>query len=448
MIGASEAGDKADEALAIAKGRNQAHVFATTEAMQTALADEVNKGVWQVGDNLYIEDLDVPDWWIAAVLEEADADTGYFYRIAQLETQKVDLTEVNDAIAAVEAERNLITYTNLAQIGMSTNNTLDEVIVALPLNSILDVSVATMTNNLTNSLPVQSAGRLIVTRQGNEARGVAIYTRYADGITWMNPYYNSAFVGWDLPTARTLAGLTATIDDLNLAGNYHGTDTTAYDDMSSMVLGVHSSLGNHNTVCKNFKYGTNTALVIGNRYAAERGRYLVMVRTNNLVYTYQIKDDSVIVNNILATTDDIPEVMTGATTSAAGTAGLVPAPTADDVNKLLRGDGTWALPALYLYAKSSIASGNTAVTSIQKKGLNINVFVLVDSGPGTAIIYLAKQDAHGVTWNKLLELGTSEDLATYNNHSINKDSTGFPTDTITITNNSDVAITLYQYVWS
>lgn len=102
MTGASDAGDKATEALAIAKGKNQAHVFATTEAMQTALADEDNKGAWQVGDNLYIEDLNVPDWWIAEVLEEVDPDTGYFYRIAQLETQKVDLTEINDAIDAVE----------------------------------------------------------------------------------------------------------------------------------------------------------------------------------------------------------------------------------------------------------------------------------------------------------------------------------------------------------
>lgn len=36
------------------------------------------------------------------------------------------------------------------------------------------------------------------------------------------------------------------------------------------------------------------------------------------------------------------DAMTGATSSAAGTAGVVPAPAAGDQNKFLRGDGTWA----------------------------------------------------------------------------------------------------------
>lgn len=35
-------------------------------------------------------------------------------------------------------------------------------------------------------------------------------------------------------------------------------------------------------------------------------------------------------------------VMTGATSSIAGTSGLVPAPTTSDTTKFLRGDGTWA----------------------------------------------------------------------------------------------------------
>lgn len=38
------------------------------------------------------------------------------------------------------------------------------------------------------------------------------------------------------------------------------------------------------------------------------------------------------------------DTMTGATSSANGVAGLVPAPTVDDTAKFLRGDGTWGLP--------------------------------------------------------------------------------------------------------
>ena len=93
-----EVNDKADTATNIAKGRNQAHVFATTEAMQTWLSNADNKGQYNVGDNLYIIDVGVPDWWVSEVLTEVDTETGYFYKIAPLETQKVDLTEINTAI--------------------------------------------------------------------------------------------------------------------------------------------------------------------------------------------------------------------------------------------------------------------------------------------------------------------------------------------------------------
>ena len=88
----------ANTATNIAKGRNRAHVFATTEAMRVFISDETNKGVYNVGDNLYIVDIGVPDWWISEVLESADAETGYYYKIAQLETQKVDLTEILEDI--------------------------------------------------------------------------------------------------------------------------------------------------------------------------------------------------------------------------------------------------------------------------------------------------------------------------------------------------------------
>ena len=42
-----------------------------------------------------------------------------------------------------------------------------------------------------------------------------------------------------------------------------------------------------------------------------------------------------------ANTTDLPSVMTGATAQTAGTSGLVPAPTTSDVDKYLKGDGTW-----------------------------------------------------------------------------------------------------------
>lgn len=105
---------KADEAVAIAKGKNRAKVFSTLASMQAALANESNKGLYQVGDNLYIVDINVPDYWVQQVLDEADPDTGYFYKVSELETQKADLGEIESEVAdlqsAISALTNAATY--------------------------------------------------------------------------------------------------------------------------------------------------------------------------------------------------------------------------------------------------------------------------------------------------------------------------------------------------
>ena len=92
----------ADEALAIAKGKNQARVFDTTNDMQEWLSNPDNAGVCQVGDNLYIVDVGVPDWWISAVLTEVDSKTGFWYEVALLETQKVNLSDIENDISNIE----------------------------------------------------------------------------------------------------------------------------------------------------------------------------------------------------------------------------------------------------------------------------------------------------------------------------------------------------------
>lgn len=93
-----------DTALAIAKGINQAMVFGTTEDMNAWLSDEANKGKAKVGNNLYIVDVGVPDWWIAEVLDTPDSETGFYYKIAQLETQKVDLTNIESDIDTLQSD--------------------------------------------------------------------------------------------------------------------------------------------------------------------------------------------------------------------------------------------------------------------------------------------------------------------------------------------------------
>lgn len=73
---------------------------------------------------------------------------------------------------------------------------------------------------------------------------------------------------------------------------------------------------------------------------------LYFLTTNNTVYKYT-NSTWMNVTNVL---------MTGATSSAPGKAGMVPAPTSSDVNKFLRGDGTWSKPEETVYSTASPTS--------------------------------------------------------------------------------------------
>ena len=82
----NEVDETAKTALDIAQGNTRSKVFETTSAMYTWLADAANKGVLKTGDSLYIQELDVPDWWITEALDAPNAD-GRYYNIAPLEAE-------------------------------------------------------------------------------------------------------------------------------------------------------------------------------------------------------------------------------------------------------------------------------------------------------------------------------------------------------------------------
>lgn len=78
------------EIEAIAKGRNKGYVFDTKDGMDTQLADaEFTKNLL-LGDNLYIREVNVPDFWWDGT------------KAQQLETQKVDLSEYLEKARGVE----------------------------------------------------------------------------------------------------------------------------------------------------------------------------------------------------------------------------------------------------------------------------------------------------------------------------------------------------------
>lgn len=88
------------------------------------------------------------------------------------------------------------------------------------------------------------------------------------------------------------------------------------------------------------------------------GRTITVKRGNNTTYTFQTQDTTY--GN-----------MSGATTSAAGRAGLVPAPTQGASNRYLRSDGTWQVPpdnnTTYPLASQSV---NGLMSSADKRKLD------------------------------------------------------------------------------
>lgn len=60
--------------------------------------------------------------------------------------------------------------------------------------------------------------------------------------------------------------------------------------------------------------------------------------------------------------------MTGATSSAAGKAGLVPEPAAGKQTSYLRGDGTWGTPSGYTHPNSGVTAGTYRSVTVNTQG--------------------------------------------------------------------------------
>ena len=71
--------------------------------------------------------------------------------------------------------------------------------------------------------------------------------------------------------------------------------------------------------------------------------------------------------NLVYTANTPPPVMTGATSSKAGTAGLAPAPAAGAQNKYLRGDGTWQTPTNTTYSEATTSKAGLMSAADKEK---------------------------------------------------------------------------------
>lgn len=109
---------------------------------------------------------------------------------------------------------------------------------------------------------------------------------------------------------------------------------------SSLVFkGVVSSAADL-TGLKNYKVGwtykASTSFEIASLGKLEVGDMIICI--SDYSSSYKASDWTVVQNNV--------DTMTGASSTAAGTRGLVPAPQANDNEKYLRGDGTWGSPVV------------------------------------------------------------------------------------------------------
>lgn len=108
---------------------------------------------------------------------------------------------------------------------------------------------------------------------------------------------------------------------------------------SSLVFkGVVSSAAGI-TSLTNYKQGwtykANAAFKIPSIGTIEAGDMIICV--SDYSSSYKASDWTVVQNNV--------DTMVGATSAAAGTRGLVPAPAAGESEKYLKGDGTWGSPS-------------------------------------------------------------------------------------------------------
>ena len=85
---------------AIAKGKSTGLVFDTVEDMEAWISNPDNKNILSMGDNIYIKAKEVPDYWIVKAFDYAVS--GKYYLISELETQKVDLSDIENEISAVD----------------------------------------------------------------------------------------------------------------------------------------------------------------------------------------------------------------------------------------------------------------------------------------------------------------------------------------------------------
>ena len=189
-----------NQALAIAKGRNQSLAYNTYSEMVTAL-NGMTKDELKRGQNIYIGTVGVPDLWVYSVETTKSTYTytndetfvnglnnnvtvkvGY-YKLAQLETQKVDVGGINSAIDTLQSDVGTL-QNNLNNLS-ATNVSVDDTTLALGGSNVQDTlealksAISTTINSTMGWKLVGSATDINRINYPSEFKELKVITNYS-----------------------------------------------------------------------------------------------------------------------------------------------------------------------------------------------------------------------------------------------------------------------------
>ena len=203
----------------------------------------------------------------------------------------LDYTSLKNTVDNFIAHRYLRTYTNVSQVGCTlTDNTIDDVMKALPTGAELYQSIGATTNTFTSGLPVQSAGvvRFVKIDSGG-LRGYVEYTIYGNAVRYVNGYIKGSadetavFKGWRKNTTNSDIYTDAITNNELTGGN---TET----DMKAVAEYIDSFLKENQSINTSFKGSANGLWVCGRKVANGRGKYIIGPRTNNDMWLANVFD--------------------------------------------------------------------------------------------------------------------------------------------------------------
>ena len=280
--------EKTEEALTIAKKANIAKAYSSYESLVSDLNLEVDK-TFSVGQSVYIETMDVPDLWVKSIEETLEpysytSDSQFiedvsvgtqvgFYKLAFLETQKVDLSNY--------AEKS----TTLSGYGITDAYTKTEVDALIP--EPVDAYTKTETNALLASKQNTLTAGNGITIEDNVISATAGGSNLSalDDVTITDPTdgqvltYNATDGVWENTTSTSLTN-TATGSEGALAIG----DSSTGSGRRSTAIGASSSASGPNTVAigGGATASGSAAVVVGANASAEPN-YTVAVGAGAIV---------------------------------------------------------------------------------------------------------------------------------------------------------------------